>query len=135
MRISLATIGIVCLLLSCARSQYAGIPKFYSGPIYGSGCGITGVDPEPRTIIDELIQRKDTAVIFEWLEDKHAVYQTYAAEAIMRLQRKGMPIPPEQLLKVEMLKNSVEKIYICSGCTHWFEEMGVALSRFSERDQ
>lgn len=107
-----------------ASAQFPGPPE---GPPYGRACGFVGVDPEPRTAIETLIHYKDTTGIFSWLHDTSAVYQAYGAEAVIRLQRGGMSIPARELDLVDALRRSRRMVHVCSGCTHWYMEVGQAL--------
>ncbi|HMU12732.1 MAG: hypothetical protein JST41_12075 [Bacteroidetes bacterium] len=114
--------------LSCspllAFAQGVQLPQ---GPPYGCACGFVGVDPEPRTTIEALILRRDTAGIFSYLRDTSAVHQAYGAEAVIRLSRAGMAIPKHVLVIADDLRKSDRMVYVCSGCIYWMEEMRVAL--------
>lgn len=103
------------------------MPAIPEGPPYGRACGIVGVDPQPRTVIETLIHCSDTTRILNWLHDSDLVYQAYAAEALIRLERSGMVIPPAEKIRLEKLKKSKRMVYVCSGCSHWYEEIGRAL--------
>ena len=108
----------------------AQLPNFPKGPPYGKGCGIAGIDPEPRISIETLVHFRDTADIFGWLHDSDPVYQAYAVEALIRLQRSGLVIPDTELSRIEKLRMSTKKVYVCSGCTHFEMPMKDALEMF-----
>ncbi len=109
---------------------YAQLPDFPKGQPYGKHCGIAGIDPEPRVTTEQMIQFRDTAAIFNWLHDTDAVYQTYATEAVIRLQKAGMVIPQQELMVTEKLRRSKRMVHTCSGCTHFEVPIKDALEMF-----
>jgi hypothetical protein len=125
MLLSIISLGSTSICF--AQRDLNNLPEWPAGPAFGARCGFVGVDPEPRVAIENLITFKDTATIFQWLEDKDPVIQTYAAEAVIRLKRTGMMIPDRKLVRVSELKRSKTQIKVCSGCTYWMEDIGSAL--------
>lgn len=118
-------------LLSICRAQSPvdlRLPDLHQGPAFGMKCGFAGVDPEPRTQIEALIAYKDTTGIFSWLREGDLVHRVYAAEAVIRLQRKGLAIPAREKALVDTLRRSTEKVWTCSGCSHWSEEVRLVLT-------
>lgn len=111
------------------------LPERPKGPPYGYSCGIIGDDPEPRTRVETFIEQRDTTAIFRWIREEDAVLRAYAAEAVIRLQEQGMPIPEAELERVEVLKGSKERVWVCSGCSYRYEEMQVALARSISRNR
>jgi len=118
------------LLVATIGFCSAQLPDFPKGPSYGKGCGIAGVDPEPRTSIETLIHFKDTIGIFRWLHDSDPVYQAYTVEALIRLQHSGLVIPDIELSRIQKLSVSTTKVYVCSGCTHFEMPMKDALGMY-----
>ncbi len=118
------------MLILTGNACVAQLPDFPQGPPYGKHCGIVGIDPEPRVTTEQMIQFQDTAAIFNWLHDADAVYQTYAAEALIRLQKAGMLISKKELVIVGNLKLSKRMVHTCSGCTHFEMPIKDALEMF-----
>jgi hypothetical protein len=126
-RLSILLPLIGTTLLSLAQS--ADLPR---GHPYGRNCGYVGADPEPRIAIESFIQLKNTASIYLWLRDSDRALQAYATEAIIRLNRQGEMIAPDQLKRAKRLLRSRRRVDVCFGCAHWSEPLRKALVEFKE---
>lgn len=126
-RVSL--IALPALILSHTLSA-----QHTSGPRYGKGCGIAGIDPDLRYAVESLITYQDTATIQEWLHDTDPVVQAYAVESLIRLQRKGMELSDAASARIATLRRSKRLVTVCSGCMHWEMPLNDAVNMFTEQD-
>lgn len=128
----------ICLSSAHAHAQLDSLIRsaLNEGPVYGTRCGMVGAEPRPRIQIEELIAERNVAVIGVWLEQENAAIRAYAAEALIRLEKAGLPIPEDKRQAVAAMRRSQEQVWTCSGCLYGYETMSQALAfttRFAGR--
>ncbi|MCF8277310.1 MAG: hypothetical protein K9J17_11300 [Flavobacteriales bacterium] len=115
-----------------------GQVKFYSeheletmvDVAYGSHCGMIGEEPDLRGSIERLIEYGNLDLVEEWLTDTLLEKRAYAAEAFVRLQKKGAVLTENQIVQVRNVLNSEEVIWTCNGCVYEPKTFKYALFRF-----
>lgn len=94
-----------------------------SGKTYGAYCGIAGSHPPSRVHTENLIAKEDVATLSSWLTSPNLVIVTYAAEGLIRLQNKGVPLETDIVDKVMEVKKLQQYINTCQGCI--YEELTI----------
>jgi len=87
--------------------------------VYGTNCGIAGMNPRGRININKLIDKKDKSGILEWLKSTITEKQIYAIDALYQLKNCGIKLTDEELKMVEFVSNKDGSIETCSGCTFY----------------
>lgn len=86
-----------------------------SGDTYGAYCGIAGTQPAARKSLERMVQERDLVGLSDWLESPNLVYQTYAAEGLIRLSS-VITITPPLSRQIESIKIKKDRIPTCHGC-------------------
>ena len=87
--------------------------------VYGSNCGIAGMNPSGRININKLIDKKDKSGILEWLKSTITEKQIYAIDALYQLKNCGIELTENELKMVEFVSNKDGSIETCSGCSFY----------------
>ncbi|NRD21225.1 hypothetical protein HNV08_14295 [Winogradskyella eckloniae] len=87
--------------------------------VYGSNCGIAGMNPSGRININKLIDKKDKSGIIEWLKSTITEKQIYAIDALYQLKNCGIVLTEDELKMVEFVSNKDGSIETCSGCSFY----------------
>lgn len=83
---------------------------------YGDACGIAGVKPKYRKILDSIITEKDVKTLIKWLKSPFSGLQVYAIEGIYELEKQGVYFEKEVWEIIDFVALKQQKINICSGC-------------------
>lgn len=95
------------------------IDDFFNDDIvYGSGCGIVGIDPDYRQKLDKIVKSKNTKELDKWLCSPITEIQVYAVDGLFQLNQKGYKLTAKELDLVEIIKNKRGTIRTCSGCIY-----------------
>lgn len=94
-----------------------------SGDTYGTYCGIAATQPAARKFLEKMVLERDLEGLSRWLESPNLVYQTYAAEGLIRLSA-IISITPTQSRQIERVKLKKDRIPTCSGCV--IEDLTIA---------
>jgi hypothetical protein len=89
---------------------------FIDDIVYGMKCGRAPVPPKYREICEKAITNKDTRLLNNWLVSVITEKQVYAVEALLRLEKSGMTLNPEQKQRIELVRNKKGTIRGCAGC-------------------
>lgn len=92
---------------------------FETDIVFGSHCGIDGMDPEYRYAMNELVESKDTKTLTKWLKSTTVEIQLYAIDGILTLKRTGLSFDKEVLDLIDIISKKEGTAYTCSGCDHW----------------
>lgn len=87
--------------------------------VYGTNCGIAGMNPRGRININKLIDKKDKSGVLEWLKSTITEKQIYAIDALYQLKNCGIELTDEELKMVEFVSNKDGSIETCSGCSFY----------------
>ncbi|WP_139959916.1 hypothetical protein [Flavicella sediminum] len=87
--------------------------------VYGTSCGIAGMNPRGRININKLIDKKDKSGVLEWLKSTITEKQIYAIDALYQLKNYGIELTNEELKIVEFISNKDGNIETCSGCSFY----------------
>ncbi len=117
--------------LAHTNAQIATINEQF-GDVYGTMCGIAGLAPPSRILIEELISEKNIDAIDQWLKSPLSVRNVYAAEAVLRLRDKGVEIPSEIMDIIEGLQVSDRQISTCNGCIYSKRKISAVLKEIQK---
>jgi hypothetical protein len=92
---------------------------FATSIVYGAGCGIAGVDPEYKMLLDTLIVNRRVDVLRKWLTSADAEKQLYAIRGYRVLTRLGHELTREEARVLTMVRKKKGNVYTCSGCAYW----------------
>ena len=102
--------------------------------VYGSGCGFVGKDPTLRIKIENYLKVKNLKMINKWLDSDNLSQNTYAVEALIRLNNEGFLLSDHQKKQIVIIKNIRDKIWTCSGCIYSKQSVKDILFRYSLKD-
>ena len=89
---------------------------FIDKVVYGNRCGKAPTPPEYREKVEKAIKHKNIHLLNTWLASVNTEKQVYAVEALLRLEKSGMILKPEQKQRMELVKNKSGTIRACGGC-------------------
>lgn len=99
--------------------------------VYGSHCGIAGINPVLREQVELWIESKRFYELSLWLYSDSKAKQAYAAEGIIRGHNEGLILLSKtEREKIIELKESDVIVNHCSGCFRLGIEMREALKKF-----
>lgn len=93
---------------------------FLTSFVYGSDCGIAGVDPPGMMALSSFLRDRDTASMRCWLRSPNAEKQLYAIRgyrSLMKFNDFQLSAFDKSLLALVKQKNVA--VNTCSGCTYW----------------
>lgn len=100
--------------------------------VYGSHCGIAGMEPEYRVKMNKLVESKDTTTLIKWLKSATIEIQLYAIDGILNLKKSGLKFDKSILELIELIENKEGEAYTCSGCTHWNRPINEIIERIKK---
>lgn len=87
--------------------------------VYGSNCGFTGDAPYYRILLNELVERKDTVTLENWLIALQPELQAYAVEGFYKLRLGGYALTQKQKGLIKSVKeNKYGMVTVCNGCVY-----------------
>lgn len=85
---------------------------------YGWQCGIAGVNPKPRLIMEEFVQNNNKDSLIQWLQSTSTEKQIYALEGLYELNKAGLQLTTEEKQMAMYVKAKKGTINYCIGCLH-----------------
>lgn len=92
---------------------------FETDIVFGSHCGIDGMEPEYRFVMNQLVESKDTTTLTKWLKSTTVEIQLYAIDGILTLKKTGLRFDKAIIDLIDIISKKEGTAYICSGCNHW----------------
>lgn len=87
--------------------------------VYGKNCGFTGEDPPYRIKLNELVERKDTIALENWLIALQPELHAYAVEGFYKLRLGGYVLTQKQKGLIKSVKeNKYGMVTVCHGCVY-----------------
>jgi len=87
--------------------------------IYGESCGIGGIKPAYRKLLDSIVINKDLETLQLWLTSANTEKQIYALKGIKLLSKVGFKPNKKQEQIIDIIKNKEGYVYTCSGCIYF----------------
>jgi len=97
---------------------------------YGKHCGFAGVNPIGRQQIEEWVTKKDKAQLLKWLKSANTEKQVYAIDGLFQLKKVGIILTDKELEIIKFVINKDGTMYVCSGCTHYYDEISSVTKKF-----
>ena len=91
---------------------------FLTSIVYGSHCGIAGVNPEFMEQLNVLLQNKNVDVIRQWLKSANAEKQLYALRGYRILINQGYNLTDDEKRILPIVEQKKGTVSTCSGCTY-----------------
>jgi len=100
---------------------------------FGYTCGFTGMPPEYRVTLNNLVEAKDSATIEGWLTSMVPEIQVYGVEGIYQLMEKGVAFDASVFERIDELSQYNTKIKTCAGCILRDETMAILIASLQKR--
>ncbi len=91
---------------------------FLTSIVYGSHCGIAGVNPEYMEQLNLLLQEENIDVIRQWLKSANAEKQLYAIKGYRILVHQGYNLTDEEKKIISIVERKKGMVFTCSGCMY-----------------
>lgn len=91
---------------------------FLTSIVYGSHCGIAGVNPEYMEQLNLLLQDENIDVIRQWLKSANAEKQLYAIKGYRILVNQGYNLTDEEKRIISIVEQKKGMVSTCSGCIY-----------------
>lgn len=85
---------------------------------YGWQCGIVGVNPKPRVIMEGFVQNNNKDSLVQWLQSTSTEKQIYALEGLYELNKAGLQLTTKEKQMAMYVKAKKGTINYCIGCLH-----------------
>jgi hypothetical protein len=93
--------------------------------VVGFACGFAGMSSKPVTRVSELLEQKDYVAVAKLLKSNNNAEKYLAVIIVERLSQLSVYKPSiDEVRLIASIKNSREKVSVCSGCTY-FETMSL----------
>ena len=89
---------------------------FLTSIVYGSHCGIAGVNPEYMEELNLLLQEDNVDMIRQWLKSANAEKQLYAIKGYRILGNQGYTLTDEEKRIISIVEQKKGTVSTCSGC-------------------
>jgi hypothetical protein len=89
---------------------------FLSSIVYGSHCGIAGVNPEYMERLNFFLQNNNVDIIRQWLKSANAEKQLYALRGYRVLTSQGYNLTDEEKRITSIVEQKKGTVSTCSGC-------------------
>lgn len=89
---------------------------FLTSIVYGSHCGIAGVNPEYMEQLNSLLLNDNVDVIRQWLKSANAEKQLYAIRGYRILTNQGYDLTDEEKRIISIVEKKKGTVSTCSGC-------------------
>jgi hypothetical protein len=106
---------------------------FENSVTYGDHCGIAGINPKDRDILDEYINSENREKLFYWITSPSFERKLYGYEGFRALKNKGYKLNEKETEIVTNLKNFKGFVRTCSGCTYMSEGFSEIVSQINGR--
>jgi len=100
---------------------------------YGQHCGIVGVNPKERDLLEIYIDSKDREGLFYWLTSPSFEKKLYGYEGYKVLMDKGYRINEKEKIIIEGLRIFRGSVRTCSGCFFMHEGFGGIINQINQR--
>ena len=110
--------------------DYNGL--FETDIVYGSHCGVVGMEPEYRIKMNQLVESKDTTTLIKWLKSTTVEIQLYAIDGILTLKNAGLYFDKSVLDLIDLIEKKEGEAYTCSGCNHWNQPINETIERIKK---
>lgn len=90
--------------------------------IYGDGCSFDGSPPKEAQMMYQFVKTKNKKELINWLKSIDPEIQTYAAEGIYYLRKKGIKLNSEEKRIYNLAKSKDRVIITCRGCIYGVKE-------------
>ena len=94
---------------------------FLTSIVYGSHCGIAGVNPEYMEQLNLLLQGDNVEIIRQWLKSANAEKQLYALKGYRILVNQGYNQTDEEKKIISIVEQKKGTVSTCSGCMYMDE--------------
>lgn len=91
---------------------------FLTSIVYGSHCGIAGVNPEYMEQLNLLLQDDNVDIIRQWLKSANAEKQLYALKGYRILVNQGYKLTDEEKRIISVVEQKKGSVSTCSGCIY-----------------
>lgn len=96
--------------------------------VYGKMYGEDGGPPEARTALEQILAHAQGAnLLDDILRGPNPEGRLYAAEGLLRLERKGKRLDEQTKKNIDWIRKSDVKIHVCDGCEVSWEPAAKAL--------
>jgi len=106
------------------------LDSFFNKVVYGTHCGIAGIQPEYRTFMEKLVSERNAQSLEKWLCSETAEIQLYGMEGLYELKKKGYNLTIKQQKLIKIIKSKNGNLRTCSGCIYDQESIKGATSSF-----
>jgi hypothetical protein len=104
---------------------------FLTSIVYGSQCGIVGIDPEYMKQLNLLLQNNDIETIRHWLKSANAEKQLYALKGYRILVNQGYNMTEDEKKIISIVKRKKGTVLTCSGCLYMDETFQTVVSEIN----
>lgn len=94
---------------------------FLTSIVYGSHCGIAGVEPEYMKQLNLILQDENIDVIRKWLKSANAEKQLYAIKGYRILVNQGYNLTHEEKRIISIVEQKTGMVSTCNGCMYMNE--------------
>jgi len=94
---------------------------FLTSIVYGSHCGVAGVNPEYMEQLNSLLQDDNVNIIRQWLKSANAEKQLYAIKGYRILVNQGYTLTDEEKRIISIVEQKNGTVSTCSGCSYMEE--------------
>jgi hypothetical protein len=91
---------------------------FLTSIVYGSHCGIAGVNPEYMEQLNLLLQDNNVDIVRQWLKSANAEKQLYALKGYRILVNQGYNLSDEEKRIISIVEQKKGSVSTCSGCIY-----------------
>jgi len=101
--------------------------------VYGWMCGEGGDPPEGREAVEKILAHEHGRPLLEdILRGPNPEGRLYAAEALLRLEKKGTKLGEQEKKDIEWVRKSSVKVHVGRGCLMSWEPAGKPLEEMLE---
>ena len=104
---------------------------FLTSIVYGSHCGIAGVNPEYMEQLNLLLQDNNVDIIRQWLKSANAEKQLYALKGYRILVNQGYTLTDEEKKIISIVEQKKGTVSTCSGCMYMDENFQNVVSEIN----
>ncbi|MES2774694.1 MAG: hypothetical protein V4722_10940 [Bacteroidota bacterium] len=94
---------------------------FLTSIVYGSHCGIAGINPEHMEQLNLFLQDENINAIRQWLKSANAEKQLYAIKGYRILVNQGYALTDEENRIISIVEQKKGTVSTCSGCMYMGE--------------
>ena len=103
---------------------------FVTNFAYGTNCGYDGMPPKGEFQKQQFVARKDKNALIIWLKSTNTEKQLYALSGLYELKKSGCQFSPEEKHLIKIVRNKKGKIFYCTGCTYFLEDIKFITEKF-----